>query len=362
MSELTDRQEMILGLVVREYIETARAVSSKILLEKYRLNISSATIRNEMALLTDLGYLRQPHTSGGREPTEAGYRYFVQRLIGEAELPASDQRTINHQFYQSSGDLDEWMRLSASVLARYGRGASLVTAPRQEQARFKHLELIATQGRLVLLVLVLNGGEVKQQMLTLAEPVPQERLSQTATQISLVCRDRTTNEVAALARQQPTLAQEIMRLAADVMHKSESGSAWNIFRDGVANVLAEPEMANSDTAQQALRVLEERTYLETFLDKTMSPEIGGIQVVIGGEDSWQELKEFSMELARYGVPGYATGALGVFGPQRMAYGRAISTVRHVASLMSGLMTEFYLDQPTSDQDRGDPGRGDPRRP
>ena len=88
---------------------------------------------------------------------------------------------------------------------------------------------------------------------------------------------------------------------------------------------------------------------------------GGIQVVIGGEDSWQELKEFSMVLARYGVPGYATGALGVFGPQRMAYGRAISTVRHVASLMSGLMTEFYLDQPATDQDRGDPGRGDTRR-
>lgn len=356
MSELTDRQEMILGLIVREYIESAHAVSSKALVEKYRLNISSATIRNEMAALTELGHLRQPHTSGGREPTEAGYRYFVQRLIGESELPAADQRTINHQFYQSSGDLDEWMRLSASVLARYGRGASLVTAPRQEQARFKHLELIATQGRLVLLVLVLHGGEVKQQMLTLAEPVSQERLSQTATLITQICRDRCTADLPMLARQQPTLAQEIMRLAADVMHKSESGSAWNIFRDGVANVLAEPEMANSDTAQQALRVLEERTYLETFLDKTMSPEIGGIQVVIGGEDSWQELKEFSMVLARYGVPGYATGALGVFGPQRMAYGRAISTVRHVAGLMSGLMNEFYLDQPSSDSERGAPGR------
>jgi heat-inducible transcriptional repressor len=219
------------------------------------------------------------------------------------------------------------------VLAQHGRGASLVTAPRQAQARFKHLELISTQGRLVLLVVVLTGGEVRQQMLTLAEPVPQTALSEAAAQINTTCGGMDTEAVLNQAAHFPTLEQEVARLVAEMMRKTETFSAWDVFRDGISNVLAEPEFANSDSARQALRVLEERTYLEEFLAKAVAPTVGGVQVVIGGENSWQELKDCSMVLARYGVSGYATGALGVLGPQRMAYGRAISTVRFVAGLM-----------------------------
>jgi heat-inducible transcriptional repressor len=342
METLSERQQMILGLVVREYIDTATPVSSKVLVEKYNLGISSATVRNEMAALTEMGYLRQPHTSAGREPTEAGYRYFVQSLIGEAELPMAEQRTISHQFYQTRGDVEQWMRLAASVLAQHGRGASLVTAPRQTQARFKHLELISTQGRLVLLVLVLNGGEVRQQMLTLTEPASQTDLSQSAARINGLCANLDGEAVLAQAVHQPTLEQEVMRLVADMILRTEV-VASDVVRDGVANVLAEPEFAASDSARQALRVLEERAYLEEFLGKALSPQIGGVQVVIGGENAWLELKEFSMVLARYGVAGRATGAIGVLGPQRMSYGRAISTVRYVAGLMSDLMYEIYLE-------------------
>lgn len=343
MDPLSDRQQMLLSLVIREYTESAMPVSSKALVEKYSLGVSSATVRNELAALTDMGYLRQPHTSAGREPTEAGYRFFVQRLIGEAELPVAEQNTIAHQFYQTRGDVDQWMRLAASVLAHHGRGASLVTAPRQEQARFKHLELIATQGRLVLMVLVLSGGEVRQQMLTLAEPVSQEMLSAIAGRINATCTAKDADSLLAQAAGAPTLEQEIMRLVAEMIRKAEGFSTADVFRDGVANVLAEPEFASSESARQALRVLEERTYLEAFLSKAVAPSVGGVQVVIGGDNAWQELKEFSMVLARYGVPGYATGALGVFGPQRMAYGRAISTVRFVAGLMSNLIYEVYFE-------------------
>jgi heat-inducible transcriptional repressor len=343
MEPLTERQETILGLIVREYTDTATPISSKALVEKYNLSISSATVRNEMSVLTEKGYLRQPHTSAGREPTEASYRYFVQRLIGDTELPLAEQRTISHQFYQARQDMDQWMRLAASVLAQHARGASLVTAPRQSQARFKHLELISTQGRSVLLVLVLTGGEVRQQMLTLAEPVAQEGLTEAANHINHICKGLDSVAVAGQAEHLPPLEQDVVRLVSEVMRKAEAFSATEIFRDGVTNVLAEPEFATSDSARQALRVLEERTYLEEFLAKVLAPTIGGVQVVIGGENSWQELKEFSMVLARYGVAGYATGALGVLGPQRMAYGRAISTVRYVAGMMSDLMYEIYAE-------------------
>jgi heat-inducible transcriptional repressor len=343
MDTLTERQETLLGLVVREFIDSADPVGSKALVEKYRLGISSATVRNEMAALTEKGYLRQPHTSAGREPTEAGYRYFVQRLLGETELPLAEQRTISHQFYQARRDIDQWMRLAASVLARHARGASLITAPQQEQARFKHIELISTRGQQVLLVLVLSGGEVRQQMLVLAEPVAQEGLTEAARRINSLCQGLDSEGVAAQAAHLPTLEQEVIRLVAEVMKKAEAFSAGEVFRDGVTNVLAEPEFDTSDAARQALRVLEDRTYLEEFLAKALSPNVGGVQVVIGGENSWQELKDCSMVLARYGVAGHATGAMGVLGPQRMAYGRVISTVRFVAGTMSDLMYEIYTE-------------------
>src|SRR3989304_2611977 len=200
MEPLTERQETILGLIVREYVDTANPISSKALVDKYKLGVSSATVRNEMSALTEKGSLRQPHTSAGREPTEAGYRYFVQRLIGETELPLAEQRTISHQFYQARQDIDQWMRLAASVLAQHARGASLVTAPHQTQARFKHIELISTRGRQVLLVLVLTGGEVRQQMLTLAEPVTQEELSAAASRLNAACQAQDAEAGAAQAR------------------------------------------------------------------------------------------------------------------------------------------------------------------
>jgi len=343
MEPLTERQETILGLIIREYVDSARPVSSQRLVEKYKLGISSATVRNEMSVLAEKGYFRQPHTSAGREPTEAGYRFFVQRIMGEAELPLAEQRTISHQFYQAQRDIDQWMRLAAAILAQHTRSASLVTSPHQSRALFKHFELISTQSRLVLLVLVLNGGEVRQQMLTLSEPLSQDTLSEVARRINQLCHGKDDNAIMQLAATQPALEQEIMHLVAELMSKAEVFSVGEVFRDGVTTVLSEPEFVSSPVARQALRVLEERPFLEEFLAKSLTAGVGGVQVVIGGEDAWEELKECSMVLARYGVAGYATGAMGVLGPQRMAYGRAISTVRYVAALMSDLMYEIYSE-------------------
>ena len=137
-----------------------------------------------MAVLTEMGYLRQPHTSAGRVPTEEGYRYFVSQMMNQAQLPDSVQATISHQFYQSRPDVDQWMTLAASILAHQSQGISVVTAPHTQKAKYKHVELISTQGRQVLMVLVMAGGEVGQQILTLAEPVSQERLSQCAARLN----------------------------------------------------------------------------------------------------------------------------------------------------------------------------------
>lgn len=344
MQDITERQKLIVALVIRDYIETAQPVGSKRLLERYKLDISPATIRNEMAALTEAGFLRQPHTSAGRVPTEEGYRYFVRQLMGHTELPSDTKRTITHQFYQAGHDLDRWMRLAASVLAHQSQAASLVTAPQAEQARFKHLELIGTLGRQVLMVLVLGGGDIRQQMLTLAEPVPQEHLSAAANHINTLFQGLGEDSINNYTGQFNALEQDIIKLIVEDLHHTSGVLGGEVYHDGLSHVLSEPEFAEGDVARKALRVLEERSFLEDLLARTvLTTGVGGVQVLIGGEGTWEELRDCSMVLARYGAPGLATGALGVVGPIRMAYGRTISTVRFVAGLLSDLVVELHSE-------------------
>jgi heat-inducible transcriptional repressor len=367
---LTKRQEYILGLIVREYAAAPTPIGSKGLVEKYRLGFSSATVRNDMAVLEEHGLIGQPHTSAGRIPTEAGYRYFVQRLIGDTELSVAEKRMIRHQFHQASLNLEEWMRLAASVLAHTVRSASLVTSPLAHRARFKHVELISTQGRLVLMVLVLEGGHVRQQMLTLAETVSQERLSQAAQHINHLLTGLDEHAVRARAPRQPVLEQEIIELIADLMGSMGQGHR-SIYHDGLANIL-DPDYlldqaavidplrreellravaeVDSEGARQALRLLEEESLLEEVLAEVLAPGFEGVQVMIGGEGRWEELSHASVVLSRYGIHGQATGTLGVLGPTRLHYGRAVSAVRYLGGLLSDLLIEVYGRGPGHDAD------------
>jgi len=344
MNNLTERQKLILALIIRDYIETAQPIGSRYLVENYNLNVSSATVRNDMLALSETGYLRQPHTSAGRIPTEDGYRFFVRQLMGHTELPSTTKRTIVHQFYQAGMDIDRWMRLAASVLAHQSQAASLVTAPRSERSVFKHLELISTRGRQVLMVLVLSGGEVNQQMLTLAEPISQERLSIVAQSFNDLLLGLDSESIAALSVKFDALEQDIITLILDDLRHTSELLTGEIYHDGLAHVLTEPEFETADIARNALRVFEERQLLEDLLTRTvLSNDLSGVQVLIGGEGNWEELRDFSIVLARYGAPGLATGTLGVLGPIRMPYGRTISTVRFVASLLSDLVEDILLE-------------------
>ena len=344
MNNLTERQKLILALIIRDYIETAQPIGSRYLVENYNLNVSSATVRNDMLALSETGYLRQPHTSAGRIPTEDGYRFFVRQLMGHTELPSTTKRTIVHQFYQAGMDIDRWMRLAASVLAHQSQAASLVTAPRSERSVFKHLELISTRGRQVLMVLVLSGGEVNQQMLNLAEPISQERLSIVAQSFNDLLPGLDGESIAALSDKFDALEQDIIKLILDDLRHTSDMLTGEIYHDGLAHVLTEPEFETADIARNALRVFEERQLLEDLLTRTvLSNDLSGVQVLIGGEGNWEELRDFSIVLARYGAPGLATGTLGVLGPIRMPYGRTISTVRFVASLLSDLVEDILLE-------------------
>lgn len=340
--QLTDRQEKILALIVQTYVRRPEPVGSKSLTE-IGMNVSSATIRNEMATLEALGFISQPHTSAGRIPTESGYRYFVRRLLDETELTPAERKAIADEFEKHARDLDSGLQIAVTTLARTAPGAALVTKPQVVSAQFKHVELIATQGRTVLLVLVLHGGSVLQQMLTLAEMLPQATLSAAAGRLNLLGERLTAEQIRQKARDvdQP-LDREILELVADTMADADTPPLTVAYRDGLTEML--PEFDASEGMQQAIRIMEERTLSGAIAAGAaghLGEKLDGVSVVIGGEGQFHEARHLSLIVARYGINGKATGILGVLGPTRMRYGRAIASVRYVAGLMSGMLIDIY---------------------
>lgn len=335
---LSKRQEHLLGLLIRVYTEDGQPVGSKTLVRRYRLGISSATVRNELASLDEKGYLTQPHTSGGRMPTERGYRYFVQRLLGEYDLAPSEKQMIQHQFHQARLEIGQWMKLAAAILARTSHGASFITSPRPRFNRFKHVQLISTQGRLVLMVLVFYGGEVTQQMLQLSESLPQGRLSLAADRLNGLLEGHNADQIGLQLRTIDwVLEAEVAGLIVDALRRADTRAISKVYTAGITNLI------DSESTRPAIYLLEESNRLANLLNSMFEPDATGVQVVIGGEGRWEELRHCSIILSRYGVGDELVGEVAVVGPTRMPYGHNISAVRYVADLMTEFVSDFYVE-------------------
>lgn len=351
ISVLTERRRSILKAVVQEYISSAQPVSSGHIEAQHGLGVSAATIRNELATLEEMGYLAQVYTSGGRVPTDFGYRYYVEGLMEEPAVPVEEQRTIAHQFHQSQMDLTEWLRLSAAILARSVRNAALITAPRMAESHVKHLELISLQDSVALLVLVLQGGIVQQQMIMLAAPCSQEVLSATAMVLN---RKLETLSAPAVMQMAQAMPPGIERGAAEVvvrlMTTYDQQDVPVVYYDGLSNILGQYEQslatqARSQERQQLAQTMIHMVDLlqQGLLFRRLLPHVlaaGGVQVFIGGEGEYEELRQFSVIASRYGVAGGGIGMLGVVGPTRMHYGRAVAVVRYMTELLSELAGEL----------------------
>ncbi len=345
--ELNERRRLILKLVVQEYVETSQPVASELLVRKYGLNVSSATIRNELAALEELGFLTHLHTSAGRVPTDVGYRYFVANLMDRTPLPVTEQRTIRHQFYQVRTELDQWIQLAGAVLARTAQNLAVVTAPRAYQSRFKHLELIAIHDTTVLLVLVLHDGTIRQQTFSLEGTRSQEELSHSALRINQRSHDQTVvrlEELLALDRNASVssfeeIEHDVLDLVVRAMHQFEDQLNQGIHSDGLMEVLNQPEFAQIGRIRQVLEIVQGGRGLGSLIPQALASD--GVQVVIGGEHSHDEMREYSVVLSRYGVDDTVAGVLGVIGPTRMAYPRTISTVRYISTVMSDLLGDLY---------------------
>ncbi len=339
MDDLTERQKEILRFVVGEYVRTAVPVSSESVARRQTLAVSPATIRNEMAVLEEKGYISHPHTSAGRVPTDLGYRYFVQYLLGKAELEPQERQDIQQQLQQVELNQDQWLPVAAALLARSVQSAAVVTSPQAMRARLKHFELIAVQEHLALLVLVLQEGTIKQQFLTFTQTIGQEELSRIANKLNAHFSGLGKSQIRRAWVDLFPLERQVAEVIVNVMRQRDEESSGDLYHDGLVHILAQPEFSQADRARRLLELMEQRGTLAPILTQVLTgPDV---QVIIGAENPSAQMRDMGMVLSRYGVEGQAAGVLGVLGPTRLPYGRAIGSVRFMSVLLSKLLAELY---------------------
>jgi len=339
------RAQAILRAVIEEYVTTATPVGSQALVERYRLGVSSATVRNILAELELAGLLDHPHTSAGRIPTDAGYRWYVESIIDAAPLPQVEQLMIRHQFGQVEFASEHWFRLAASTIASLTHAAGLATAAKPAAARVRRVDLVSLNDRMASLVVVLREGAIKQALVSLATPEGQADLTTVAAMLNELVDGATADLIEGrLARLDPEsphagLLAQVGERILRVLRDYDRTAVEEVFSDGLLNVMGAPEFAHSEKLRRVFTALENRAYLGQLVGSVA--ESGRVTVYIGEENEAPDMREVALVLAPYGRPGIAVGVVGVLGPTRLAYPEAIGTVRFVSGLMNELVDHLY---------------------
>ena len=342
---LDARQQSLLGAVIEEYVATAIPVGSMTLVERYPLGVSSATVRNILAELEAAGYLTHPHTSAGRIPTDAGYRYYVEAIIDAVPLPAVDQLLIRHQFGQLEHANQQWFRLAATTIASATHAAGLATPAKTRSARIRRIDLVSLGERLSSLIVVLHDGTIRQVLISMDESVGESDLATVALRIDEVAAGRTAAELERrLSRLVPDvpgddLVRRIGEQVVRLLRESDAAALAEVFSDGLLNVMAAPEFAQADKLRRVFEALENRAYLAELFDAVTRDD--RVQVFIGRENRVDAMADVALVLMPYGRTGRAVGVVGVLGPTRMRYAHAIGTVRFVGGLMNELVDTLY---------------------
>jgi heat-inducible transcriptional repressor len=289
----------------------------------------------------------QPHISAGRMPTDLGYRYFVERLMGESQLSLDEQRLIGHQFYQVQRQLDEWVHLTASVMAQALQSAAIITLPRSAIAQIKHFELLSLYETVSLIVVVMADGSVQQERLALDEPFRQDELSHVARLLNERFSGADAETVRRRAAQMDADLTSDERLIVDslirMLNQASLSLPESVYHEGLANLLRRDEFTRGDPdrLRDVVEALERNSFLPAIAQQVMGAD--GVQVIIGGESGSDALRDISVVAARYGAKGRPSGLLGVVGPTRMQYGRAVAVVRYLTRVLNDLLTETYTE-------------------
>jgi heat-inducible transcriptional repressor len=335
---ITARSSLILNYIVGEYISRAAPVPSQLIANDAELGVSPATIRNEMALLEKEGYLIRPHTSAGCIPSDKGYRHYVES-IEDVRLPRDEQRLISHTFHQVEKEVEAWVSLTATLLARLVQNVAVVSLPKSTDSKLKHLEMISLQESRALVVAVLEGAVVKEKLITFTEAVNQPTLTVISAKLNSLYDGLTSRQIAAKQAELSPLEKQATDYLVGIMQAEDSKEYQDPYLEGWHFMLNQPEFAQSASARVLMELVERRGLLKVIVPGKFSQQ--GVHVIIGKENHDEAIQNCSVVICNYGVPDQANGTIAVVGPTRMPYSRTIPTVYYLSSVLSQLVAGLY---------------------
>jgi len=300
--------------------------------------VSPATIRNEMAQLEQDGYLIRPHTSAGCIPSDKGYRYYVES-IENITLPREEQYLISHTFHQVEKEVEAWLSLTASLLARLTQNVAVVSLPKAMDCKLKHLELISVQDARALMVVVLEGATVKQKLITFDEAVTQPDLTTISNKLNNAYTGMTIKEIAKSKIELSALEKKASEHLVEMMQTEDSKEYQEPYLEGWHFMLDKPEFSQGNQVRELMELVERRGLLKVIIPEHLTAP--GVQVIIGKENQYEAIQNCSVVICRYGLPEEASGTLAVVGPTRMPYSHTIPTVYYLSSVLNQLMGGLY---------------------
>lgn len=335
---MESRQLEILRAIVEEYVATEEPVGSRSIAERHGLGISSATIRNEMAVLEEAGLITQPHTSAGRIPTDKGYRLFVDKLAKIKPLSAAERRAIE-TFLEGANDLDDVVMRTVRLLAQVTKQVAVVQYPMITKSKVRHIELLLLTSRRLMLVLITNTGRVEQRVLELPYSLAEKSLSELKTKMNNLVVGKSMADVSnslesileSLSREERTSSALII---SNLIEMSLEKPEERVVLAGTANLTRSGSEFSSDI-HGVLETLEEQVVLLRLLSDSGE----SMRVRIGSEQPEKSLKTTSLVTMGYGNDGNSLGALGVLGPTRMDYSTSMSAVQAVARYVGRFITD-----------------------
>ncbi len=339
---LNERAQQLLRVLVERYIDSGEPVGSRTLARDSGLDLSPATVRNVMADLEELGFVRSPHTSAGRMPTVRGYRFFVDSLLQVQPLDSEQVAALRRELHPEVNH-DRLVASASSLLSGITRMAGVVTLPRREHAALRRLDFLPLSGNRVLVILIFNEGEVQNRIIQTDRAYSAAELEQAANLLNSLFAGKDIAEVRASliedmrrARQDMNeLMNTAVEMAERVFIKEEAAEDEDVVVAGQTNLMTFRELGDVEKLRNLFEVFNSKRDLLHLLDQSLSAE--GVQIFIGEESGYQVLDECSVVTAPYSVEGEVVGVLGVIGPTRMAYDRVIPIVDATARLLGAAL-------------------------
>jgi heat-inducible transcriptional repressor len=332
---LDERKATILRAVVEEYIATAQPVGSSHVSAAPGVSVSSATVRNDMAVLEQEGYLQQPHTSAGRVPTDKGYRFFVDHLSHPTPLDSSQAQQVRAFFARTHGELEQMLHRTSRLLSNLTHYAAVVVGPQHEAATIRSVQLVALQHRTALFVVVLSNGVVDKAAVELPEDCGEERVAAASAHLSAHLPGHTLADPPVLPRTGEEHVDRICAAALTSLTADDEGhEADHVFVGGASRMAAAFEAV--DTVREILAILEQQFVVVSLLHDVLDR---GVTVSIGAEHGVEPLAECSVVVAPYEIEGEPAGTIGVLGPTRMNYPQALAAVAVVSKRLGQRLTK-----------------------